>query len=373
MQIVVNTRLLIEDKLDGIGWFSDQTLKRITQRNPDVHFVFLFDRDYSERFIYADNITPLVLGPQARHPFLYYAWFHVSVRQLLNRMKPDLFLSPDGFLSPGASCRQLPVIHDINFLHNPGDLKPLTSKYYNHFFPRYARRASRIATVSEYSKADIAKHYGIGTEKIDVVYNGINEGFRPLPEDQQQAVRNQYTQGKRYFLFVGSQSPRKNLARLISAFGKFKERTGSDMKLLLVGAVYGGEGAVKRTISASPYRHDIVFAGRQAQSELEKIMASAFALTFVPYFEGFGIPIVEAFQCGVPVISSNSTSMPEIAGNAAQMVDPFSDDDIAHGMEQLYHDASRRQALIAAGHQRQAMYSWDRSADLLWNSMMKCL
>lgn len=373
LQVVVNTRLLIENKLDGIGWFSDQTLKRITQNNPDVHFVFLFDRDFNDRFIYSDNITPLVVGPQARHPFLYYAWFHISVKNLLNRMKPDLFLSPDGFLSPGAKCPQLPVIHDINFLHNPKDLRSLTSRYYNYFFPKYAKTASRIATVSEYSKADIVKHYAIDPSKVDVVYNGINEGFKPLDETEQQTVRNTYTQGKPYFLFVGSQSPRKNLNRLVAAFGKFKEQSGSDLKLLLVGALYVSEGDVRRVISQSVCKQDIIFAGRQSQPELEKIMASAFALTFVPYFEGFGIPIVEAFQCDVPVISSNTTSMPEISGDAALLVDPYDVDSIAKGMEDVWRDTSLRAQLIEKGKTRKTVYSWNRSADLLWNSMTKCL
>lgn len=373
MQVVVNTRLLIEDKLDGIGWFSYQTLKRITQKHPDVHFVFLFDRDFSDRFIFSDNITPLVLGPQARHPFLYYAWFHVSVKNLLNRMKPDLFLSPDGFLSPGANCKQLPVIHDINFLHNPKDLKPMTSWYYNYFFPKYAKTATRIATVSDYSKQDISKHYSIDAAKIDVVYNGINEGFRPLSDAAQKAVRDQYAQGKPYFLFVGSQSPRKNLNRLVQAFGMFKKQTGSDMKLLLVGALYVSEGDVKRVIGQSEYKHDILFVGRQQQEELEKIMAAALALAFVPYFEGFGIPIVEAFQCEVPVICSNTTSMPEIAGDAALLVDPFEVNSIAKGMESMYRDASLRHQLIEKGKARKAIYSWDKSADLLWDSVNTCL
>jgi len=373
LQVVVNTRLLIEDKLDGIGWFSYQTLKRITQQHPDVHFVFLFDRDFSDHFIFSDNITPLVLGPQARHPFLYYAWFHIAVRNLLNRMKPDVFLSPDGFLSPGARCRQLPVIHDINFLHNPKDLKSLTSRYYNYFFPKYAKAAARIATVSEFSKQDIATHYAIDPAKIDVVYNGINEGFKPLTEAEQEATRRQYSEGRPYFLFVGSQSPRKNLNRLVQAFDLFKKQTGSDMKLLLVGALYVSEGDLRRVIGQSAYRQDILFVGRQQQSELEKIVASAFALAFVPYFEGFGIPIVEAFQCGVPVISSNTTSMPEIAGDAALLVDPFDVNSIAKGMEHVYRDTSLRHQLIEKGKTRKAIYSWDRSAGLLWDSVTKCL
>lgn len=373
MQIVVNTRLLIPNKLDGIGWFTYQTLKRITQNNPDVHFVFLFDRDYSDEFIFSDNITPLVLGPQARHPFLYYAWFHWSVKSLLNKMKPDLFLSPDGFLSPGAKCKQLPVIHDINFFHNPQDLKSLTSKYYNHYFPKYAKIASRIATVSEYSKQDISTHYLINPSQIDVVYNGINEGFKPLPEIEQQKVREQYAQGKPYFLFVGSQSPRKNLNRLIAAFDAFKLQTQSDYKLLLVGAVYSNEGDVKRVIDKSQFKQDIIFSGRQEQDQLERIMASAFALAFVPYFEGFGIPLVEAMQCEIPVISSNTTCMPEIVGNAAVLVNPFEVNDISKAMIDLFRQPELRNRLIGNGNQRKHLFSWDRSANLLWESITKAL
>ena len=373
MQIVVNTRLLIKNKLDGIGWFSYQTLKRITQNNSDVHFVFLFDRDYEEEFIFSDNITPLVIGPQARHPFLYYAWFHLSVKNLLNRLNPDLFLSPDGFLSPGAKCKQLPVVHDINFLHNPKDLKPLTSKYYNHFFPKYAKLATRIATVSEYSKNDIANNYDIDAEKIDVVYNGINEGFAPLSFTEQQIVRGKFSQGKPYFLFVGSQSPRKNLNRLIAAFDVFKKQSNSDYKLVLVGAVYSSAGDVKRVIDKSKYKNDIIFTGRQPQHELERIMASAFSLVFVPYFEGFGIPIIEAFQCKVPVICSNTTSMPEIAGDAGLLVNPFEVTSISNGMLELYNNSVLRNQLIKNGEAQKSIFSWDTSADLLWKSITMSL
>lgn len=373
MQIVVNTRLLIPEKLDGIGWFTYQTLKRITKNNPDTHFVFLFDRHYSDEFVFSDNITPLVLGPQARHPFLYYAWFHWSVRSLLNRMKPDLFLSPDGFLSPEAKCKQLPVIHDINFFHNPKDLKSLTSKYYNHFFPKYANIAARIATVSEYSKQDISTHYSINPNKIDVVYNGINEGFKVIAQVEQQKVRERFSQGKPYFLFVGSQSPRKNLNRLIAAFDGFKSQTQSDYKLLLVGAVYSNEGDVKRVIDKSAYKDDIIFTGRQSQEDLEKIMASAFALTFVPYFEGFGIPLVEAMQCEIPVISSNTTCMPEIVQDAALLVNPFEVSEITKAMVELFHQPTVREQLIANGIKRKDLFSWDKSAQLLWESITKCL
>jgi glycosyltransferase involved in cell wall biosynthesis len=240
VQIVVNTRLLLRDKLEGMGWFSYQVLKRISQKNPKVHFVFLFDRQYDESFIFADNITPLVLSPQARHPFLYYAWLQVSVKGILNRMKPDLFLSPDGFLSLGAKCKQLPVIHDINFLHHPKDSKWLTAKYYNHYFPKFAKEATRIATVSEYSKNDISKNYHINPSNIDVVYNGINEFFKPLSEINKAETRLKYTAGKNYFVCVGSLHPRKNIPQLIKAFSEFKKETLAEIKLVLAGPAFWG-------------------------------------------------------------------------------------------------------------------------------------
>ena len=161
MKIVVNTRLLLDGRLDGIGWFAYQSLKRITRMHPDVHFIFLFDRPYNEKFIFGNNITPIVLSPPARHPFLYYYWMQFSVKPLLNKLKPDLFLSPDGLLALGAKCKQLPVIHDINFVHYPQDLPFFTRHYYIHFFPKFAAAATRIATVSEFSKKDISTNYKI--------------------------------------------------------------------------------------------------------------------------------------------------------------------------------------------------------------------
>lgn len=373
MQIVVNTRLLLKNKLDGIGWFSYQTLKRMTQAQPDVHFVFLFDRPYDEEFIFSDNITPLIIGPQARHPFLYYAWFQFSVKSILNRLQPDLFLSPDGFLSLGTQCKQLPVIHDLNFVHHPKDVRPLTSRYYNYFFPKYAKAASRIATVSEYSKQDISQTYGIATSKIDVVYNGINEGFKPLSNEEKASVRKQYSKDKPYFLFVGSQSPRKNLVRLIEAFAILKKQESSEYLLLITGANFWGESELRKAIEQSGVKEDVIFTGRIEQSELEKIMASAFALTFVPYFEGFGIPIIEAMQCGVPVICANTTCLPEIADDAALYINPFETEDIAHQMRVICRDETLRQQLIQKGFVQKEKYSWDKSANLLWESITKAI
>lgn len=373
MQIAVNTRLLLKNKLEGIGWFSYQTLKRITEGNKDVHFVFLFDRPYSEEFIFSDNITPIIVSPQARHPFLYYAWLEFGVKNTLNGLKPDLFLSPDGFLSLGAKCKSLPVIHDINFLHNPKDVKPLTRRYYNYFFPKFAQKATRIATVSEFSKKDISENYKISQDKIDVVYNGINSSFKPVSDLVKAQTKQKFSKGKDYFLFVGSLNPRKNISRLIQAFDAFKKESNSDLKLVLAGSHAWGGSDIYKTIDTLSFKDDVIFTNRLNEEDLANVMGSAFALTFVPYFEGFGIPLVEAMQSETPIITSNVTSLPEIAGDAALFVNPYEVNEIKNAMLKLRSDDTLRLKLIESGKQRKNNFSWDKSANLLWNSIEKTL
>lgn len=369
MEIVVNTRLLIKDKLEGIGWFTYETLKRITNEHPDDHFIFLFDRHFDEGFIFADNITPLILSPPARHPFLFYIWFELSVSNFLNKYNPDVFLSPDGYLSLKSSCKQLPVIHDINFEHYPKDLSFLVQKYLRHYFPKFAKKASRIATVSQFSKDDIANTYAIDPAKIDVVYNGCNESFMPVNEEIRAQTKQKFSGGADYFLFVGALHPRKNISRLFKAFDTFKSKQSNPVKLVIVGEKYYWTSEIKHTYIGMKFKDDVIFTGRLSTDDLKKVVGSALAMTYVPYFEGFGIPILEAMNCDVPVITSNVTSMPEVAGNAALLIDPFSVDSMGEAMLQLYTDKKLREQLIDKGKIRRADFSWDKTAQALWDSI----
>lgn len=373
MEIVVNTRLLLKNRLEGIGWFSYETLKRLTSNHPEHHFVFIFDRDFDEDFIFSDNVTPLILSPQARHPVLFYWWFEHSVASFLNKYKPDLFLSPDGYLSLNSDVKQLAVIHDLNFEHYPNDLPFLVRKYYHHFFPKFARKASRIATVSEFSKNDIVKQYNIPPQKIDVVYNGCNSLFQPLTAEAKQKVKEKYSDSCEYFLFVGALHPRKNISRLFMAFDKFKQAQVSDVKLLIVGEKYYWTSEIKRTYLNMQFKKDVVFTGHLSTEGLTGVTGAALALTYVPYFEGFGIPILEAMNCDVPVITSNVTSMPEIAADAALLVDPFSVDAIAEAMLKLKADENLRHILIEKGRRRKLDFSWDKTADALWQSIERTI
>lgn len=373
VQIVVNTRLLLHNRLEGMGRFAYETLKRVTQSNPNVHFVFLFDRPFHDSFIFSDNITPVVLSPQARHPFLYYLWFQYSVKSLLNRMKPDLFLSPDGFLSLGAKCKQLPVIHDINFYHYPKDVRWLTSRYYNYFFPRFAREAERIVTVSEFSKADIVKNFQIPHEKIDVVYNGASNFFKPVSADKKESAQKKFVSGKPYFIYVGSIHPRKNIPNLLKAFALLKRSEALPHKLLLAGPHYWGLKEVYQVIKSEGIEDEVVFSNRLSNEDLALAVGGAEALTFVPRYEGFGIPLVEAMACNIPIITSSVSSLPEVAGNAAILVNPDSPEEIKNAMLTLIKKEEVRSSLIANGIEQVKKFSWDKSAELLWISINRAV
>ncbi|MBU1012242.1 MAG: glycosyltransferase family 4 protein [Bacteroidetes bacterium] len=371
MKIAVNTRLLVRNKLDGIGYFIFESLQIITRNHPEHEFYFFFDRDFDEDFIFSDNVTPIIIGPQARHPFLYFIWFELSIPSLLNRLKIDLFLSPDGYLSLRSKIPSIAIFHDLNFEHHPQDYPYLERKYYRFFFPRFAKKANRIATVSEYSKNDIIEKYHIKKEKIDVVYCAARPIFQPIKPAEKEEVKQIFSEGNDFFIYVGSIQPRKNLSVLIKAFDLYKEKTSSKDKLLFVGALKWNSSELRDAYKSSAYKQDIHFTGRLDSNDLAKVTASAKALMLISKLEGFGIPILEAYFCDVPVITSNVTSMPEIAGDGALLVNPESIESVAKAMIEMDRDILLRDKLIKNAQIQRRKFSWQKTADLMWDGIEK--
>ncbi len=371
MNIAVNTRLLLDNRLEGIGWFTYETLKRIVTIHPEHTFYFIFDRPYDKKFVFSKNVIPVVTGPQARHPVLFYLWFEFSVPRVLKKIGADMFISPDGYGSLRAKTPELLVMHDLNFEHYPKDLPRIITKYYKYFFPKFAAKASRIATVSDFSKKDIQALYNIPGDKIDIIYNGVNENYHPVTPEKQTEVKKRYTAGCDYFIYIGALLPRKNLKNLFLAFDMFRGKNNADIKLVIVGARKWWTAEMEDIYNGLDHKSDIIFTGRLNSEELNDILGSALALTYISYFEGFGIPILEAFRCDVPVITSDQTSMPEVAGEAALLADPFQPASVAEAMSRIFLEPTLRDNLIERGRKRMNDFSWDRTAALLWQSVEK--
>jgi glycosyltransferase involved in cell wall biosynthesis len=371
MRIAINTRFLLSSKMEGFGWFTYETVKRIVESHPEVDFIFFFDRDYDEKFIFGDNVQAVVLNPQARHPVLFRIWFNISVSRALKKYKADLFFSPDGYLSLKTSIPQVGVIHDLNFEHYPADIPSSARKYLKKFFPLFAKKANHIITVSEYSKHDIVSTYSILPDKITVAHNGGSDAFKPLDTDDKSAIQNKYTAGEEYFVFVGALHPRKNLIRLFEAFSQFKSESKSKTKLLIVGEKLWKDDKIEKAYFDSTVKNEIHFTGHLPLSDLTKAVGGAKCLVFPSYFEGFGIPLVEAMRAGCPISCGDRTSLPEVAGDAAIYFDPFSITDMKNSLIQMDSNANLRNELSRKGIERSKLFSWDDSAKIIWTVLQE--
>lgn len=371
MTIAVNTRFLLKDRLEGIGWFTYETMRRLVKWHPEHQFIFFFDRPFDEKFVFAENVKPVVLFPPARHPFLFYAWFEFAVSNALKKYRADVFISTDGFLSLKTTVPTLLVIHDLAHIHFPNQVKYWEQKYYNYFMPKFAQKAARIATVSEYSKQDIHQQYNIPLDKIDVVYNGVRADFKPVDEITKTAIKKKYSEGQAYFFYIGAVHPRKNIHRLITAFDQFKQTTNSPVRLLIAGRFAWQTGVVKDAYDQAIFQKDIQFLNYVADEKVPLLLGSALGFVYVSLFEGFGIPLVEAMNCEVPIITANVSSMPEVVGEAAITVHPESVDDIKNSMIELYENQTKRDALIELGKTKRSQFNWEKTAKKLSKSLSK--
>lgn len=373
MKIAVNTRLLLKDRLEGIGQFTYETMRRISKAHPEHQFYFLFDRQYDDSFVFGDNVVPVVARPQARHPYLWYLFFEYGIPLKIRKIKPDLFLSTDGWIPTRLDIPVVNVIHDLNFLHHPEFVPPVVCRYYDRFFPKFAHKATQLATVSEYSRHDIIQSFGVAPEKVDLVFSGNNPAYKPLTEAQQMQVRRKYTDGCDYFLFVGLIHKRKNLANIFRAYDIFKDQRDNTTKLVVVGDKKWWAGEIEDTYLQMRHRDEVLLLGRQPMDVVCELTAASIAMVYTSFFEGFGLPIVDSFNAHVPIITSNVTAMPEIAGDAAILVDPNSPDQMAEAMGNLQYDSSLRNTLIGNAIARKGLFTWDRTAELLWKTIEKAL
>ena len=350
MNIGINARHLIKNRLEGIGWYSFEILKRLIKLMPNHQFIFFYDRKTSF-LINGENVTNIIINPPARHPILFKIWFNVMLPKAFKKHKVSLFFSPDGFVSLSSDIHQVGVIHDLNFEHYPEDLPKNIVKYYKKYMPLFAQKAIKVITVSNYSKNDIVSNYRINPDKVKVIYNGGNKIFQPLSNEEVQIFQRNNSK-KPYFIYIGSLHKRKNIERMLKAFQLFNSENKFDF--IIVGTdMWRGQLNLEGIIE------NVHFMGRKSGSDLAKWIASSSALVYISYFEGFGLPVLEGMMAGAPVISGNLTSLPEVGGNAVIYVDPFNIDSIVQGMHDAINNHSSYRKL---GQEQAQLFSWDKSA-----------
>lgn len=374
MRVGVNSRLLLKDKLEGIGYFTLKNLERLTRNHPDCEFVLFFDRPYDRDFVFAKNVKPIVIPLPTRHPMLWHIYFEILLPIYIRLYKIDVLFSPEGYVPTRVKSPMLCTIHDINFEHDKTYIgNRVYQRYMEYFTPRFAKSANAVLTVSEFSKQDIATTYQIDENKIFNVESSANEEYVTYSKEENERTRERYSNSCPYFYFVGSLQKRKNLTNLFRAFDLFKDKTQSNVKLLIVGSKKWWKGEIEDTFNAMRFRNEVVFTGRLPLEEVNRIASASIGLVFVSFFEGFGVPPLEAYRSSTAVITSNTSSMPEIAGEGALYANPYDVNSICEAMIRLYSNPLLREELIRKGQAQAKKYSWDKTAELVWNAIEKVL
>lgn len=370
MRVGVNSRLLLKDKLEGIGYFTLKNLERLTKNHPECEFVLFFDRPYDKDFVFADNVKAVVIPFPTRHPMLWHIYFEILLPIYIRLYKIDVFFSTEGYIPTRGKTPKLCTIHDINFEHEKTYIgNKIYQKYMEYFTPRFAKSANAVLTVSNFSKQDLVTTYSLEENKIFVVESSANEEYKTYSEEENQKTKEKYSNSCPYFYFVGSLQKRKNLTNLFKSFDIFKSKTQSNVKLLIVGSRKWWKGEIEDTFNAMRFKDEVVFTGRLPLEEVNRIASASIGLVFVSFFEGFGVPPLEAYRSSTAVITSNTSSMPEIAGEGAIYVNPYDVNSICDAMIELYSNPSLRESLIKKGQEQAKKYSWDKTAELVWNAI----
>ncbi len=368
MRIGINARVLLKGRMEGVARYIYEVTRRMVANNPEHEFVFFFDRPFDSQFIFADNVTAVQIGVPARLPILFKLWFEYSVHRALKKYNIDVFFSGDAYLSLRSKVPVVLVSHDLAYIHYPQHLPGHHLRYYKKYFPLFHKRANHIIAVSEATRADIVNQFGIPKSKISVGYNATPNGFEPVGDSTKVKIRETYSNGQPYFIYLGSLHPRKNIAKLIEAFSTYKAQDHTNHQLVIVGRPAWNFDQILKAYNNSNFKEQIHMY-HDIKEEAKQMLASAEALIYISTFEGFGIPILEGFSSGVPVITSNKSSMPEVAGDAAILVDPSSESEIVEAMRSIHSNTDLTRSLITKGHRRTKLFDWDQTAEVIFAAL----
>ncbi|MCB8982450.1 MAG: glycosyltransferase family 4 protein [Ardenticatenaceae bacterium] len=297
--------------------------------------------------------------------WLYRLWYRLRVPAPVQWItgQLDLFHSPDFVLPPVAGgIPTLLTVHDLSFVHYPEVYPAVLVKYLNRVVPWSVRRASHVLADSAATKEDLTAIWGIPADKITVLYSGVNEQFQPVTEKEGlTAVSNRYQLGDApYLLTVGTVQPRKNYQMLIRAFAPVAASWPHNLYIA------GGKGWLYDDMMAEVERQGlngrVRFLGFVADEDLPALYSGATLFLFPSLYEGFGLPLLEAMQCGTPVISSNASSLPEVVGETAVQLSPHDQTAWTHAMQELLADPARRMQLVAAGYRQARQFTWQKAA-----------
>jgi glycosyltransferase involved in cell wall biosynthesis len=363
MRIGIDASPILKERA-GVGNYTYQLIKQLSRLDRVNQYVLFYchHQDVRNRVMKLEN--PNFESKTVRFPIKIMKMFWASVRRpKVDRWvgKVDLYHSTAFYLNPTSSGKSILTIFDVNFLA----MRKFTlwsGRW--HFAPKmrdYTRRSHNIITVSESSKREIIKYLNVPDEKISVIYGGYSDIFKPKADDRISGeVRKKYNIKGNYLLYVGTLEPRKNLLGLIRAYSQ--SRAKEDFILVLAGGRGWKYENIFKLVRKLKLENRIIFTGYVPENDLPGLYQDASLFVYPSFYEGFGLPPLEAMACGIPVVVSNTTSLPEVVGDAGVYVDPNDIEQIAFSIDTVLSDSELRRNLIQRGVERAKLFSWEKTA-----------
>lgn len=355
----------------GTGSYADALIRELPSQDEalDLHVVCP-DALCSE---YADVRATLLPCTVRRSPWGTVRR-NLGMAREIRQTAPDIVHYPANFarLAGGgmkSDTRIVVTVHDLSFLREPSWFIPTRSIYYRSIIRRTVRRAARLLADSQATANDLVERLSVPADRIDVTLLGVDRRFKPASDAEITRVRRRYHLPPRFFLYVGTLEPRKNIPRIVEAWDSIADDT--DLDLVIAGREGWKVGAIHDTVATSDYPRRIHFPGFIDGDDLPAMLSAAEAFVWPSLWEGFGLPPLEAMACGVPVITSNTSSLPEVVGVAAMTVNPLDVDELADTMLRLSEDDALKEELSRKGRARAAEFTWARTARLTMDAYRK--
>lgn len=368
MRIGIDAREFHRSKRTGIGRYLLNFLEWAVKEKPDTEF-FLYGNQHTELPVKAQNFKERIIPEK-----ITFFWDQVLLPRHLKKDNIDIFLSPYYKAPIYSPCSTCIIIPDLLFMEVYGGA--LKEKLKNYLFrllaQKISKKAAKVITISFYSKKDIQRYLKIDEKKIEVIYINPDEKFFPEPDSKEiERVRQKYSTGKNYILYIGNFKKHKNIENLIIAFKKLpSDYPFKDYNLILGGTKDAHSIDIEKKVATLGVKHKVLFTGLLDERDMRPLYSGAALFAFPSLYEGYGLPIVEAMACGTAVVCSNRTSMPEITRDAAYLFDPEIVEEISAALKEVINNSKLRNNLIQKGLKRVDGINKTKFAERLFNILL---